>query len=170
MPELLRIEHREKHFGGIRALHDVSFSIEAARALTKVINRTILKTAARPRPEKAGLTVNFDIPLGSLPVAHIQPEAIARALRACGTCGFLRPLTAKPPDFWAPLGVCKVENAQNCAFSLSFGLKPHRLLSMNTRFRLHCLEDAGAYNITGCSLERSTDELSDGDRSGYFQP
>jgi hypothetical protein len=31
-------------------------------------------------------------------------------------------------DFWAPLGVCKVENAQNCAFSLSFGLKPHRLL------------------------------------------
>jgi hypothetical protein len=30
-------------------------------------------------------------------------------------------------DFWAPLGVCKVENAQNCAFSLSFGLKPHRL-------------------------------------------
>jgi hypothetical protein len=26
------------------------------------------------------------------------------------------------------LGVCKVENAQNRAFSLSFGLKPHRLL------------------------------------------
>ncbi|MDR0585102.1 MAG: hypothetical protein LBG57_12280, partial [Treponema sp.] len=39
-----------------------------------------------------------------------------------------RPLTAKTPDFWAPLGVCKVENAQNCAFSLSFGLKPHRLI------------------------------------------
>jgi hypothetical protein len=49
-------------------------------------------------------------------------------LGACGTCGFLRPLTAKIPDFWAPLGVCKVKNAQNCAFALSFGLKPHRLL------------------------------------------
>ena len=50
-------------------------------------------------------------------------------LGACGTCGFLRPLAAKISDFRAPLGVCKVENTQNCAFSLSFGLKPHRLLA-----------------------------------------
>ena len=56
-----------------------------------------------------------------------------RSLGACGTWGFLRSKAAKIPDFRAPadlgpMGVCKVENAQNCAFSLSCGLKPHRLL------------------------------------------
>ena len=158
MPELLRIEHIEKHFGGIRALHDVSFSIEGAQVCAligengagkstlgkiiagvesadrggfffdgaeykpqspldaqkrgvamifqeldlfpnqsvaanlalgnlelmdkkqKVINRKILEAAARPWLEKVGLTVNSDIPLGSLPIAHIQLVAIARAL------------------------------------------------------------------------------------------
>ncbi|MDR0585179.1 MAG: ATP:cob(I)alamin adenosyltransferase, partial [Treponema sp.] len=55
-----------------------------------------------------------------LPKDHPLVECLG-TLGACGTCGFLRPLTAKTLDFWAPLGVCKVENAQNCAFSLSFG-------------------------------------------------
>ena len=54
----------------------------------------------------------------------------SRRLGACGICGFLRPLTAKIPGFRASLGVCKVENAQNCAFSLSFGLKSRRLLGL----------------------------------------
>jgi ABC-type sugar transport system ATPase subunit len=158
MPELLRIEHIEKHFGGIRALHDVSFSIEAGQVCAlmgengagkstlgkiiagvesadsgtffldrkeynpqnpldaqrqgvsmifqeldlfpnqsvaanlalgnlelmdnkqKIVNRKILETAARPWLEKVGLHINSDIPLGSLPIAHIQLVAIARAL------------------------------------------------------------------------------------------
>ncbi|MDR0583248.1 MAG: hypothetical protein LBG57_02720 [Treponema sp.] len=66
--------------------------------------------------------------LGLRPFIRKEKQGQAWTLGACGTCGFLRPLTAKTPDFWAPLRVCKVENAQNCAFSLSFGLKPHRLL------------------------------------------
>jgi ABC-type sugar transport system ATPase subunit len=158
MPDLLRIEHIQKNFGGIRALQDVSFSIEAGQVCAligengagkstlgkiiagveradggrlflnnepyepqspldaqrkgvsmifqeldlfpnqsvaanlalgnlelmakkqKIINRKILETAARPWLEKVGLAVGSDIPLGSLPIAHIQLVAIARAL------------------------------------------------------------------------------------------
>jgi ABC-type sugar transport system ATPase subunit len=158
MPELLRIEHIQKNFGGIRALQDVSFSIESGQVCAligengagkstlgktiagvesadsgtfflsgevynpqtpldaqkkgvamifqeldlfpnqsvaanlalgnlelmdkkqKIVNRKILETAARPWLEKVGLTISSDIPLGSLPIAHIQLVAIARAL------------------------------------------------------------------------------------------
>jgi ABC-type sugar transport system ATPase subunit len=158
MPELLRIEHIQKNFGGIRALSDVSFTIESGQVCAligengagkstlgkiiagveaadggtlflngeeyspqtpldaqkkgvamifqeldlfpnqsvaanlalgnlelmdrkqKVVNRKILEAAARPWLEKVGLNVNSDIPLGSLPIAHIQLVAIARAL------------------------------------------------------------------------------------------
>jgi ABC-type sugar transport system ATPase subunit len=158
MPELLRIEHIEKHFGGIRALHDVSFSIEAAQVCAlmgengagkstlgkiiagvegadggslffdnseyspqnpldaqrrgvamifqeldlfpnqtvaenlalgnlklmnikrKFINRAVLEAAARPWLEKVGLSIPSDLPLGTLPIAHIQLVCIARAL------------------------------------------------------------------------------------------
>jgi 5-formyltetrahydrofolate cyclo-ligase len=55
------------------------------------------------------------------PVARDPPGA-------CGTCGFLPPLTAKISDFRAPLGARKVEHAQNYACSLSSGLISHGLL------------------------------------------
>jgi ABC-type sugar transport system ATPase subunit len=158
MPNLLRVEHIEKNFGGIRALRDVSFTIEAGKVCAligengagkstlgkiiagveradrgalflaeeeynpqnpleaqrqgvamifqeldlfpnqsvaanlalgnlelmdkkqKLVNRRILEKAARPWLEKVGLTIGSDIPLGSLPIAHIQLVAIARAL------------------------------------------------------------------------------------------
>jgi ABC-type sugar transport system ATPase subunit len=158
MAGLLRIEHVQKNFGGIRALRDVSFSIEAGQVCAligengagkstlgkiiagvehadggalflngteykpqtpleaqrrgvsmifqeldlfpnqsvaanlalgnlelmdkkqKFVNRKILETAARPWLEKVGLNINSDLPLGSLPIAHIQLVAIARAL------------------------------------------------------------------------------------------
>jgi ABC-type sugar transport system ATPase subunit len=158
MPNLLQVEHINKNFGGIRALQDVSFPIEAGRVCAligengagkstlgkiiagveradsgtfflngeeynpqtpleaqkkgvamifqeldlfpnqsvaanlalgnlelmdkkqKLVNRRILEKAARPWLEKVGLTIGSDIPLGSLPIAHIQLVAIARAL------------------------------------------------------------------------------------------
>jgi ABC-type sugar transport system ATPase subunit len=158
MPDLLRMEHIQKNFGGIRALRDVSFAIEAGQVCAligengagkstlgkiiagvepadggtfflngeeyspqtpldaqkkgvamifqeldlfpnqsvaanlalgnlelmdkrqKIVNRRILETAARPWLEKVGLNINSDVPLGSLPIAHIQLAAIARAL------------------------------------------------------------------------------------------
>jgi ABC-type sugar transport system ATPase subunit len=158
MPELLRMNHIEKSFGGVRALQDVSFSIEACQVCAligengagkstlgkiiagvesadsgtfflnggeykpqspleaqkrgvamifqeldlfpnqsvaanlslgnlelmskkqKLVNRRILERAARPWLEKVGLGINSDVPLGSLPIAHIQLVAIARAL------------------------------------------------------------------------------------------
>jgi ABC-type sugar transport system ATPase subunit len=158
MPELLRIEHIQKSFGGVRALQDVSFSIEAGQVCAligengagkstlgkiiagvepadsgifflngeeynpqtpleaqkkgvamifqeldlfpnqsvaanlalgnleligknqKFVNRKILEKAARPWLEKVGLNISSDIPLGALPIAHIQLVAIARAL------------------------------------------------------------------------------------------
>jgi ABC-type sugar transport system ATPase subunit len=158
MPELLRIEHINKSFGGIQALKDVTFSIEAGKVCAligengagkstlgkiiagveradsgtlfldneqftpldpmdaqrrgvsmifqeldlfpnqsiaanlalghlklmdkkqKVINRKILEKAARPWLDKVALSINSDIPLNALPIAHIQLVAIARAL------------------------------------------------------------------------------------------
>lgn len=46
----------------------------------KVINRRILEKAARPWLDKVALHINSDIPLNTLPIAHIQLVAIARAL------------------------------------------------------------------------------------------
>ena len=158
MSELLRIEHINKNFGGIRALRDVSFSIEAGKVCAligengagkstlgkiiagveradsgtlfldnaefspqnpldaqrrgvamifqeldlfpnqtvaanlalgnlklinkkqKTVNRKILEKAARPWLEKVALNINSDVPLSTLPIAHIQLVAIARAL------------------------------------------------------------------------------------------
>ena len=158
MPDLLRIEHINKNFGGIRALRDVSFSIEKGKVCAligengagkstlgkiiagveradsgalyldneafnpqdtldaqrrgvamifqeldlfpnqsvaanlalgnlelmhkkqKIINRRILEKTARPWLDKVGLRINSDVPLNTLPIAHIQLVAIARAL------------------------------------------------------------------------------------------
>ena len=158
MPEILRIEQINKSFGGIRALQDVSFSIEAGKVCAligengagkstlgkiiagveradsgtlfldneefnpldpldaqrrgvamifqeldlfpnqsvamnlalgnlklmnrkqKIINRKILETVARPWLDKVNLNINSDVPLNTLPIAHIQLVAIARAL------------------------------------------------------------------------------------------
>jgi ABC-type sugar transport system ATPase subunit len=46
----------------------------------KIVNRRILKKAARPWMDKVALRVNSDVPLNMLPIAHIQLVAIARAL------------------------------------------------------------------------------------------
>ncbi|MDR1252290.1 MAG: sugar ABC transporter ATP-binding protein [Treponema sp.] len=158
MSELLRIERINKNFGGIQALRDVSFSIEAGKVCAligengagkstlgkiiagveradsgtlyleneefapqnpldaqrrgvamifqeldlfpnqsvaanlalgnlelmnkkqKIINRKILETTARPWLDKVGLHISSDLPLNTLPIAHIQMVAIARAL------------------------------------------------------------------------------------------
>jgi ABC-type sugar transport system ATPase subunit len=158
MPELLQVAHIQKSFGGIRALNDVSFSVEAGQVcalmgengagkstLGKIIagvesadggslrldgvefspqnpldaqrhgvamifqeldlfpnqtvaenlalgnlklmsekrfftNRRAYAEAALPWLEKIGLAIDPGVPLASLPIAHIQLVAIARAL------------------------------------------------------------------------------------------
>jgi ABC-type sugar transport system ATPase subunit len=46
----------------------------------KFINRKFMEKVARPWLEKVGLDIPSDIPLGALPIAHIQLVCIARAL------------------------------------------------------------------------------------------
>ena len=55
-------------------------------------------------------------------------------LGACGSCRILRQITAKFSDLWAPLGVCKVENAQKLCFFAFFSIKKGKARQTPRRF------------------------------------